>query len=64
MDYSLVVGVDTLKNELVIGIVGELDTELLSVIAGDSIPRLYSNIHLGQETRELGEGNHLPWRTR
>lgn len=58
MDYSLVVGVDSLNNELVVGIVGECrDTKLMYCVF---IPhRLHPNVHMGQKARELGQGFNI-----
>ena len=48
MDYSLVVGVDSTNNELVVGIVGEHmpKTDRRQVL---NLRRLYSDLHVGQK---------------
>lgn len=48
MDYSLVVGVDSVKNELVVGIVGTLGLIYKQEVNLFCL-RLYSNVHMGQE---------------
>jgi hypothetical protein len=55
MDYSLVVGVDSLKNELVVGIVGSRFNESSGVLSQKKFDRLYSDLHLGQEAGDLGK---------
>ncbi|KAF9817765.1 hypothetical protein IEO21_03224 [Rhodonia placenta] len=48
MDYSLVVGVDSVKNELVVGIVGQSSTSCVqSKMSSLSPRRLHSDIYLG-----------------
>lgn len=56
MDYSLVVGFDSKKNELVIGIVGA-QSPLTSLSLPNASCRLHQDIHMGQEIGKLGEGN-------
>lgn len=62
MDYSLVVGVDSRNNELVVGIVGTCVRHSYRDCT-NSFPRLYSHVYVGQKTGELGEGFRFPrWR--
>jgi hypothetical protein len=53
MDYSLVVGVDSRNNELVVGIVGEWEVLKWQTLAY-LFCRLYSNLYVGQEGGKLG----------
>ena len=64
MDYSLVVGVDSRRNELVVGIVGEsLVVSSRKVWSIHISSRLHPDLHVGQETGELGERiRFLTWR--
>lgn len=47
MDYSLVVGIDSVKNELVLGIVGALYMFLGVYQTSETRFRLHSYIYLG-----------------
>lgn len=66
MDYSLVVGVDSVKNELVVGIVGACSfylgfTSMIhGLTCGFFFGRLHPDIYVGQEIRELGQGLRVP----
>jgi len=63
MDYSLVVGVDSQRNELVVGIVGESQYKCLTEMNTNLKFRLYSYLYMGQETGKLGERIYfLRWR--
>lgn len=60
MDYSLVIGVDSSKQELVVGIVGQFFKSrsqsreyLLSWIR--IVDRFHSNLYLEQTNRKLGQ---------
>lgn len=55
MDYSLIVGVDSSKNELVVGIVGKFSCSCFQPRHHRQFSRLYSDVHLGQEAGELGQ---------
>ena len=60
MDYSLVVGVDSNNNELVVGIVGERKWQQRRLYWVSYHPILYPHVHLGQKARELGQGLDVP----
>ena len=62
MDYSLVVGVDMVNNELVVGIVGASVHLSLVIYAEIYFCRLYPHVHVGQEAGKLGERKYLPRR--
>ena len=62
MDYSLVIGVDSVKNELVVGIVGKSSDVSTTVSITYIKNRLYQDIYLGQEIGELGQGYCLSGR--
>ena len=61
MDYSFVVGVDSVKNELVVGIVGEWfhrRVVVYSVVTGWI--RLREDLYMGQKTGKLGQRVRVP----
>ena len=60
MDYSLVVGVDSQKNELVVGIVGKFFLQS-SCMRSHCLERLRTNIYMGQEARKLGQRVNISW---
>lgn len=63
MDYSLVVGVDSQKNELVVGIVGESSNILSHRLQIKLfVHRLYTHLYLGQKIRKLGQRVCIPRR--
>lgn len=68
MDYSLIVGVDKDSLELVVGIIGERGfqfTRLQSLLtlspplSSLTFNRLSTTVHLGQATRDMGQGDCL-----
>ena len=58
MDYSLLVGIDESRSELVVGIIGESDEVFFRSQNNRNeslIRRLYSDFHVGQATRNVGK---------
>lgn len=67
MDYSLLVGIDEERQELVVGIVGKERRRgspyTLCTYTFCYCYRFHSNVYLGQEIRKLGQGIwHIRWR--